>query len=145
SSLCWLEAGDRQLTRLNIIQETVNKITAIKERLKTAKSRQKSYVDNRKKPLEFQTGDNVLLKVSPWKGMIRFGKRGKLNPRFVGTFKVLGRVGPITYLLELSHELSGVHDVVHVSNLKKCLTDQMFVVSQEEPMEIMDRKVKTES
>ncbi|GKD21588.1 hypothetical protein Tco_1223291, partial [Tanacetum coccineum] len=95
------------------IQETVNKITAIKERLKTAKSRQKSYVDNRKKPLEFQTGDNVLLKVSPWKGMIRFGKRGKLNPRFVGTFKVLGRVGPITYLLELSHELSGVHDVVH--------------------------------
>nr|GEZ57911.1 putative reverse transcriptase domain-containing protein [Tanacetum cinerariifolium] len=111
-------------------------------RLKTARIRHKSYVDNRKKPLEFQTGDNVLLEVSPWKGMIRFGKRGKLNPRFVGTFKVLGRVGPVTYLFELPHELSGVHDVVHVSNLKKCLTNETFVVSQEAPKEIMDREVK---
>ncbi|GJT45678.1 putative reverse transcriptase domain-containing protein, partial [Tanacetum coccineum] len=79
--------GDRQLTRLDIIQETINKITTIKERLKTARSRQKSYVDNRMKPLEFQIRDQVLLKVPPWKGMTRFDKRGKLNPRYTGPFK----------------------------------------------------------
>ncbi|GKF23808.1 putative nucleotidyltransferase, ribonuclease H, partial [Tanacetum coccineum] len=84
SPLCWLEMGDRQLTRLDIIQEIVDKITAIKERLRTARSRQKIYADNHRKPLEFQIGDNVLLKVSPWKGMIRFGKQGKLNPRYIG-------------------------------------------------------------
>ncbi|GJZ23652.1 putative reverse transcriptase domain-containing protein [Tanacetum coccineum] len=83
SPLCWLETGDKFfLTRLDVIQETVDKITTIKERLKTARSRQKSYADNHRKPLEFQIGDQVLLKVSSWKGMIRFGKRGKLNPRY---------------------------------------------------------------
>ncbi|GJZ79067.1 putative reverse transcriptase domain-containing protein [Tanacetum coccineum] len=74
-----------------------------------------------KKPLEFQIGDNVLLKVSPWKGMIRFVKRGKLNPRYIGPFKVLKRIGPVAYRLELQYELSGIHDVFHVSNLKKML------------------------
>ncbi|GKE53524.1 hypothetical protein Tco_1488680, partial [Tanacetum coccineum] len=82
SPLCWLEAGDRQLARLDIIQLTVDKITTIKERMKTASSRQKIYADNRRKSLEFQVGDKVLLKVLPWKGVIQFGKRGKLNPRY---------------------------------------------------------------
>ncbi|GKC92724.1 putative reverse transcriptase domain-containing protein [Tanacetum coccineum] len=100
-SLCWLETGDRQLTRLDVIQETIDEITTIKERLKTDRSRQKSYVDNHKKPLEFQIGDQVVLKVPSWKGMIRFGKRGKLNPRYTGAFKVLSIVRPVTYQLKL--------------------------------------------
>ncbi|GJY05807.1 reverse transcriptase domain-containing protein [Tanacetum coccineum] len=111
--------GDRQLTRLYIIQETIDKITAIKERLKTARSRQKSYADNHRKPLEFQVGDQVLLKVSSWKGTICFGKRGKLNPRYTRPFKVLDKVGSVAYRLELPQELSGIHNVFHVSNLKK--------------------------
>ncbi|GJR19474.1 hypothetical protein Tco_0968001 [Tanacetum coccineum] len=122
------ETGDRQLTRLDVFQETNDKITTIKERLKTARNRQKSYVDNHKKPIEFQIGDQVLLKVPSWKGMIRFGKRDKLNPRYTGAFKVLSIVGPVTYQLKLPQKLRGIHDVFHVSNLKKCLTDEMLVV-----------------
>nr|GEV49928.1 putative reverse transcriptase domain-containing protein [Tanacetum cinerariifolium] len=128
SPLCWLETGDRQLTRLDIIQETIDKIMEIKERLKTARSRQKSYANNRKKLLEFQVEDQVPLKVSSWKGTIRFRKRRKLNPRYTGPFKVLYKVGSVAYRLKLPQELSGIHNVFHVSNLKKCLTDEMLVV-----------------
>ncbi|GKF03581.1 putative reverse transcriptase domain-containing protein [Tanacetum coccineum] len=154
SPLCWLKAGDRQLTRLDIIHETVDRITTIKERLRTARSRQKSYADNHQNPLEFQVGDRVLLKVSPWKGMIRFGKRGNLSPRYVGPFQTLEKVGPVAYKLELPQELSGIHNVFYVSSLKKCLTDETLVVLLEEiqitdklqfieePLEIMDREVK---
>nr|KAJ0218554.1 hypothetical protein LSAT_V11C300139710 [Lactuca sativa] len=96
SPLCWTEIGDRQLTRLELIQETSDKIAIIKDRLKAARDRQKSYADNRRKPLEFQVGDKVLLKVSPWKGLVRFGKKGKLSPRYVGPFEVIERIGPPT-------------------------------------------------
>lgn len=154
SPLCWLEAGDRQLTRLDLIQETTDKITTIRERLKTARSRQKSYADNRRKPLEFQIGDKVLLKVSPWKGVVRFGKRGKLSPRYIGPFEVLQRIGPVAYRLKLPQELCSIHDTFHVSNLKKCWSDETLVVPLEEiqiddklhfieePLEIVDREVK---
>ncbi|GJW87270.1 putative reverse transcriptase domain-containing protein [Tanacetum coccineum] len=93
------------------------------ERLKAARDRQKSYADNRRKPLEFEVGDQVLLKVSPWKGVVHFGKKGKLAPRYVGPFEILEMIGPIAYHLRLPQELSGVHDTFHVSNLKKCLAD----------------------
>ena len=96
------------------------------------RDRQKSYADQRRKPLEFNVGDRVLLEVSPWKGVIRFGKRGKLNPRYVGPFKITKRVGPVAYELELPEELSGVHNVFHVSNLKKFLADESLVVPLEE-------------
>ncbi|GJT88771.1 putative nucleotidyltransferase, ribonuclease H [Tanacetum coccineum] len=124
------------------------------ERLKAARDRQKSYVDNRRKSLEFIVGNKVLLKVSPWKGMVRFGKRSKLSPRYVGLFKVVERVGPVAYGLRLPQELVGIHDTFHVSNLKKCLADVNLHVSLEEiriddklrfveePIEIMDREVK---
>nr|GEX24550.1 putative reverse transcriptase domain-containing protein [Tanacetum cinerariifolium] len=104
--------------------------------------------------MEFQVGDRVRLKVSPWKGVVRFGKRGKLNPRYVGPFKVLEKVGSIAYKLELPQELSRVHNMFHVSNLKKCYADESLAVPldrlhfdntlhfMEEPIEIMDREVK---
>ncbi|GKE26655.1 putative reverse transcriptase domain-containing protein, partial [Tanacetum coccineum] len=115
---------------------------------------EKSYADVRLRPLEFDVGDKVMLKVSPWKGVIRFGKRGKLSPRYIRPFKVLERVGPVAYKLELPEELQGIHNTFHVSNLKKCLADENLVIPLdeirlddklhfiEEPVEIMDREVK---
>ncbi|GJZ25382.1 putative reverse transcriptase domain-containing protein [Tanacetum coccineum] len=97
--------------------------SSIKDRLKVARDRQKSYADKRRKPLEFSVGDHVLLKVSPWKGVVRFGKKGKLAPRFVGPFDIIERIGPVANRLRLPEELNGVHDTFHVSNLKKCLAD----------------------
>nr|GEZ90347.1 putative reverse transcriptase domain-containing protein [Tanacetum cinerariifolium] len=102
--------------------------TEIKNRLKVARDRQKSYADEKIKPLEFSVGDYVLLKVSPWKGMIRFGKEGKLAPRFVGSFEIIEKVGTVAYRLDLPEELNGVHDTIHVSNLKKCLVNPTLQV-----------------
>ncbi|GKB36277.1 hypothetical protein Tco_0881219 [Tanacetum coccineum] len=152
--IAWAEVGESHLIGPEIIQETTDKIVQIKERLKTARDRLKSYVDNRRKPLEFSVGDKVLLKVSPWKGVVHFGKRSKLSQRYVGPFEVVERVGPVAYRLCLPQELVGIHDTFHVSNLKKCLADVNLHVPLEEiriddklclveePIEIMDRKVK---
>ncbi|GKF66497.1 hypothetical protein Tco_0193014 [Tanacetum coccineum] len=116
--------------------------------------RQKSYANIRRKPMVFQVGDRVMLKVSPWKGVVRFGKRGKLNPRYVGPFKVIGRVGTVAYKLELPQQLIRVHNTFHVLNLKKCLSDESLVILleelrvddklhfMEEPVEVMDREIK---
>ncbi|GKE09965.1 hypothetical protein Tco_1413516 [Tanacetum coccineum] len=138
-----------------LVQETADKVVLIKEKLKAARDRQKSYADNRRKPLEFEVGDQVLLKVSPWKGVRRFGKKGKLVPRYVGPFEILKRIGPVAYRLRLPKELSEVHDTFHVSNFKKCLADANLHVPLDEikidktlhfvdePVEIIDREVKT--
>ncbi|GJZ37472.1 putative reverse transcriptase domain-containing protein [Tanacetum coccineum] len=154
SPVIWTEVGESQLIGPEIVQETTEKIVQIKERLKTARSRQKSYADKRRKPLEFQVGDRVLLKVSPWKGVVRFGKKGKLAPRYVGPFEIVERVGPVAYRLKLPQELSCVHDTFHVSNLKKCLAEPDVQVPLdeieidenlrfvEEPIEIVERDVK---
>ncbi|GKE41410.1 putative reverse transcriptase domain-containing protein, partial [Tanacetum coccineum] len=104
----------------------------IKNHLLTACGRQKSYADKRAKPLEFEVGDMVLLKVSPWKGDARFGKRGKLSPCYIRPFKILARVGPIAYTLELHEELKGIHSTFHVLNLKKCLAKGDIVVPMDE-------------
>ncbi|GJX00439.1 putative reverse transcriptase domain-containing protein [Tanacetum coccineum] len=114
---------ESQLIGPELVQETTEKIFQIKERLKMARSRQKSYTDKRRKPLEFKVGDRVLLKVSPWKGVVRFGKKGKLAPRYVGPFEIVECVRPVAYRLKLPQELSCVHDTFHVSNLKKCLAE----------------------
>ncbi|GKC05389.1 hypothetical protein Tco_0996999 [Tanacetum coccineum] len=95
-------------------QETTEKVIQIKQRMQAARDRQKSYADLKHKPMEFQVGDRVMLKVSHWKGVVRFGKRGKLNPRYVGPFKVLEKVGSVAYKLELPQELSRVHNTFHV-------------------------------
>ncbi|GJV61813.1 putative reverse transcriptase domain-containing protein [Tanacetum coccineum] len=124
SPVIWTEVGESQLIGPEIVQETTEKIVQIRERLKTARSRQKSYADKRRKPLEFQVGDRVLLKVSPWKGVVRFGKKkGTLSTRYVGPFEIVECVGPVAYRLKLPQELSCVHDTFHVSNLKKCLAE----------------------
>nr|GEU72509.1 putative reverse transcriptase domain-containing protein [Tanacetum cinerariifolium] len=154
SPVCWAEVGDAQLTGPEIIQETTKKIIQIKQRLQATRDRQKSYANARRKPLEFQVGDKVMLKVSPWKGVVRFGKRGKLNPRYIGPFKVLLKVGTIAYRLELPQQLSRVHSTFHVSNLKKCLSDEPLAIPLDElhiddklrfvkePVEIIDREIK---
>ncbi|GJS85553.1 hypothetical protein Tco_0752094 [Tanacetum coccineum] len=121
-----------QLIGPKIVQETNEKISQIKDRLKVARDHQKSYTDKRRKPLEFSVGDHVLLKVLPWKGVLHFRKKGKLTPRFVRTFEITERISPVAYRLRLPRELSDVHDTFHVSNLKKCLADQTLYVPLEE-------------
>ncbi|GJX02949.1 putative reverse transcriptase domain-containing protein [Tanacetum coccineum] len=120
SPVCWAEVRDVQLTGPEIIHKTTEKIVQIRQRLQAERDRQRSYANIRRKPLEFQVRDCVMLKVSPRKGVIRFGKQGKLNPRYVGPFKILERIGPVAYKLELPEELNNVHSTFHVSNLKKC-------------------------
>ncbi|GJS10242.1 putative reverse transcriptase domain-containing protein [Tanacetum coccineum] len=154
SPVCWAEVGDARLTGPELVHETTEKIVQIKHRMQAARDRQKSYADVRRKPLEFQVGDRVMLKVSPWKGVVRFGKRGKLNPRYIGPFKVLAKVGTVAYRLELPQQLSRVHSTFHVSNLKKCLSDEPLAVPLdeihiddklhfvEEPVEILEREIK---
>nr|GEV85833.1 putative reverse transcriptase domain, ribonuclease H-like domain, aspartic peptidase domain protein [Tanacetum cinerariifolium] len=154
SPVCWSEVGDSQLTGPELIRETTEKIVQIKNRLLTARRRQKSYTDVRRRPLEFNVRDKVMLKVLPWKGVIRFRKHGKLSPRYIGPFNVLERVGPVAYKLELPRELQGIHNTFHVSNLKKCFSDESLIIPLdevqlddklhfiEEPVEIMDREVK---
>ncbi|GJY75026.1 putative reverse transcriptase domain-containing protein [Tanacetum coccineum] len=154
SPVCWSEVGDSQLTDPELIREMTKNIVQIKNRFLIIHSRQKSYADRRAKPLEFEVGDMVLLKVSPWKGVVRFRKRKKLIPRYIGPFRILARVGPVTYTLELPEELKGIHSSFHVLNLKKCLAEGDIVVLMdeiqlddklhiiEEPVENVDREVK---
>ncbi|GJY25346.1 hypothetical protein Tco_0400072 [Tanacetum coccineum] len=115
-----------------IVQETTENILQINDRLKTVRDRQKSHADKRRNPLEFSVGDHVLLKVSPWKGVIHFRKKGKLAPRFVGPFEITERISLVAYRLRLPRELNGVHDTLHVSNLKKCLADPTLQIPLEE-------------
>ncbi|GKD29905.1 hypothetical protein Tco_1240683, partial [Tanacetum coccineum] len=153
SPICWAEVGDVQLTDPEIVHETTKRIVQIKSKIQAARNRQKSYADVRHKPLKFQVGDKVMLKVSPCKRVIRFGKWGKLKPRYIGPFKVLEKVGTVAYRIELPQQLSRFHSMFHVSNLKKCLSDESLVISLdeihiddklhfvEEPVEIIDREV----
>nr|GFA41697.1 putative reverse transcriptase domain-containing protein [Tanacetum cinerariifolium] len=123
SPVCWAKVRDAQLTGPEIIQETIEKIIQIKQRLQAARDRQKSYADVRRKPLEFQVGEKVMLKVSPWKGVVRFGKRGKLNPRYIGLFKKCLSDEPLAIPLDELH-----------------IDDKLRLVK--EPVEIMDREIK---
>ncbi|GJV82168.1 putative reverse transcriptase domain-containing protein [Tanacetum coccineum] len=101
SPVCWAEVGDAKLTEPEIIHETTEKIFKIRNRMQAARDRQKSYADKRRRPIEFEVGDKVMLKVAPWKGVIRFGKHGKLNPRYIGPFWIITRIGAVAYHLDL--------------------------------------------
>ncbi|GJW49638.1 putative reverse transcriptase domain-containing protein [Tanacetum coccineum] len=146
---------DKVSMRFGLWKETTDKVVVIKEKLQAARDHQNSYADSGRKMTEYEVGENVLLKVSSWKGVMRFGKKGKLALRYVGPFKILERIDPVAYQLRLPEELIGVHDTFHVSNLKKCLGNAILHVPLneikidktlrfvEEPIEIMDREVKS--
>nr|GEY25950.1 hypothetical protein [Tanacetum cinerariifolium] len=148
------KALDAQLTGPKIVHETTEKIIQIKKRIQAARDREKSYADRRRNPLEFEVGYKVILKVSPYKGVIPFGKRGKLNRRYIGPFKILAKVRTLAYRLEFPKQLSRVHSTFHVSNFKKCFVDEPLTIPLdeiqideklnfiEEPAKIMDREVK---
>ncbi|KAL0549259.1 hypothetical protein IC582_013740 [Cucumis melo] len=155
SPVCWDEVGEQRLMGPELVQSTNEAIQKIRSRMHTAQSRQKSYADVRRKDLEFEVGDKVFLKVAPMRGVLRFEKRGKLSPRFVGPFEILERIGPVAYRLALPPSLSTVHDVFHVSMLRKYVPDPSHVVDYEpleidenlsyveQPVEVLAREVKT--
>jgi len=117
--ICWDEVGERKLTGPELVQVTTKAVEIIGKRLKTTQNRQRDYADRRIRPLEFSVGDHVFLKVSPMKGISRFGMKGKLSPRFVGPFEILERIGDVAYRLALPPKLGNLHDVFHVSILRK--------------------------
>ncbi|KAL0544951.1 hypothetical protein IC582_020081 [Cucumis melo] len=155
SPVCWDEVGEQRLMGPELVQSTNEAIQKIRSRMHTAQSRQKSYADVRRKDLEFEIGDKVFLKVAPMRGVVRFERRGKLSPRFVGPFEILERIGPVAYRLALPPSLSTVHDVFHVSMLRKYVPDPSHVVDYEpleidenlsyveQPVEVLAREVKT--
>ncbi|KAI3684814.1 hypothetical protein L6452_34040 [Arctium lappa] len=143
-----------EFTGLEIVQPTTDKVKGIREHLKAAQDRQKRYADKKRRPVEFQVGERVMLKVSPWKGIIRFGKRGKLSPRFLGTFTILEKIGLQAYRLDLPPEMNGIHPTFHVCYLRKCLAEEESVIPLteirvdnenrcvEEPESILESKAK---
>ena len=119
----WTEVEESSITGPNLIRDTSEKVSLIRQRLLTAQSRQKSYADVRRRPLEFKVWDHVFLKVMPKRGVVRFGKRGKLSPRFIGPLEILERIGTVAYRLALPPSMSSVHEVFHVSMLRKYTRD----------------------
>ena len=152
SPICWTEVGESSTTGLDLILDTTKKVGLIRKRLLTDQCQQKSYADKRRRPLEFEAGDHVFLKVMLKRGVVRFGKQGKLSPTFIGPFDVLERVGAVSYLFALSPSLSGVHEVFHFSMLRKYTPDPSHVVDwgevvidadgtfEEGPVRIMDSR-----
>ena len=128
SSICWTKVGESSITGPDLITDTSEKVNLIRQRLLMARSQQKSYADVRHRPLEFEVGDHVFLKVMPKRGVVRFGKQDKLSSRFIGPFEILERVGTVVYQLALPPSMSGVHEVFHVSMLRRNTPDPVHVV-----------------
>ncbi|KAK8554298.1 hypothetical protein V6N12_031263 [Hibiscus sabdariffa] len=149
--ICWTELYDRKTLGPELIQETENTVRLIRDRLKQAFDRQKYYADRRRKDIEFAVGDQVFLKVSPWKKVLYFGQKGKLSPRFIGPYRILERVGTVAYRLELPPQLSRIHNVFHVSMLRQYSPDPSHIIQvqdvelrpdlsyDEEPVQILDQ------
>ena len=154
SPIHWDEVGERKLLGPELIQQTTEAIDKIRQRMKTAQTRQKSYADTKRKDLEFEVGDKVFLRVSPIKGVMRFGRKGKLSPRFVGPFEILKRIGKVAYELALPPSLSSIHGVFYVSMLRKYISEPSHVLSYESldlkpdlsyeeiPIRILDKSTK---
>ena len=117
--LCWTELSEKKVIGPDLIQETEEKVKMIRERLKVANDRQKSYADMKRKDISYEIGEKVFLKVSPWKKVMRFGKKGKLSSRFIGPYEVIEKVGPVAYRLALPPDLEKIHNVFHVSMLRR--------------------------
>ena len=152
--LFWTELGESKIFGVDLIKDAEQKVKVIRESLKAATDRQKSYADLKRKDIEYQVGDKVFLKVSPWKKVLRFGRKGKLSPRFIGPYEISERVGPVAYRLILPPELEKIHDVFHVSMLRRYRSDPSHVINpseveiqsdlsyEEEPIRILAREVK---
>jgi hypothetical protein len=154
SPLCWNDKSDNMTLGPDLLQETVEQVNVIRERMRAAQDRQKSYADKRRRPLEFEVGNHVFLKVSPWKGMKRFGIKGKLSPKYIGPFEILERIGTCAYRLALPPNLDRVHNVFHVSQLRKYVSDPSHILPdvanevqpdltfEQVPVSILDRQEK---
>jgi hypothetical protein len=150
--LNWIELGEKVVFGPDLVKEAKATVRRIQDNLKAVKSRQETYANKRHRPLEFEVGNHVYLRVSPMKGMKRFGVKGKLAPRYIGPFPILEKCGVVAYKLDLPPSLTGVHDIFHVSQLKKCLKAPMDVVLPkvtsleadlsyaEHPIKILDQK-----
>ena len=123
SPLGWTKVGERSITGPDLNRDTSEKVSLIRQRLLTAQNWKKGYASVRRRPLEFEVGDHVFLKVMPKRGVVRFGKRGKLSPRFIGPFEIIERIGTVAYRLALLPSMSGVHEVFHVSMLRRYTLD----------------------
>ena len=154
SPIYWDVEGLRQIEGPEMVQQTVEKIEVVKRCMKAAQDRQRSYYDRHHREMTYEVGDKVFLRVSPWRGIVRFGRRGKLSPRYIGPYEITERIGPLAYRLKLPIELSRLHDVFYVSMLKRYRSNPSHVIREpdfevaedmsyvEEPMEILDRKVR---
>ncbi|KAK6163794.1 hypothetical protein DH2020_000658 [Rehmannia glutinosa] len=154
SPVHWDEVGERKLLGPNMVREMTEAVTQIRQRMGTAQSRQKSYSDQRRRMLEFSIGDQVFLKVAPMKGVMQFGKKGKLSPRYIGPFHITERIGDVAYRLDLPASMSQIHDVFHVSMLRKYVSNPSHILKcepvelkadlsyEEVPVEILLREVK---
>ena len=150
--VCWDEVGERKLVGSEIVQMTCDKVKVIRERLKNAQDIQKRYADSRRRDLEFEVDDMVFLRISPRKSVLRFGNRGELSPRYIGPYRIVERIGEVTYRLEFPLELDSIHDVFHVFILRKYIPDPSHVLTEqlveiqenltyeEEPVKILDRR-----
>ena len=128
SPICWTEVGESSITDPDLIRDTSEKVSLIRQHFLMAQGRQKSYANVRRRPLEFEVGDHVFLKVMPKRRVVRFGKHGKLSSRFIGPFEILERVGTVAYRLALPSSISGVHEVFHVSMLRRYTQNPAHVV-----------------
>ena len=150
--LNWIKPGEKVIFGPDLVEEAEATIRYIHDNLKAAKSRQETYANKRRRPLEFEVGDHVYLRVSPMKGLRRFGVKGKLAPRYIGPVPILEKCGAVAYKLELPPSLTGAHDIFHVSQLKKCLkapVDVMLpkvaplkvdLLYPEHPIKVLDQK-----
>ena len=154
TSICWTELNEHKVIGPYIVKDTKEKVQVIRQRLKATNDRQKSFSDLKRRDIEYEVGDKVFLEVSPWWKILRFGKKGKLSPRFIRPYEILERIGPVAYHLALPPELTKLHNVFQASMLRRYYSDGSHILpvqavqiqadfsSDEEPKTIMARKVK---
>ena len=126
--MCWTELNEHKVIGLDIVKDTEEKVQVIRKRLKADSDRQKSYADLKRRDIAYEVGDKVFLKVSLWGEIPQFGKKGKLSPRFKGPYEVLERIGPVAYRLALPPELAKLHNVFHVSMLRRYRSDESRIL-----------------
>jgi hypothetical protein len=131
SPLHWIEPGEKIIFGPDLVEEAEATVRRIQDNSKVVKSRQENYANKRRRPLVFEVGNHVYLRVSPMRGVKRFGVKGKLAPRYIGPFSILKKCGAVAYKLDLPSSLTGVHDIFHMSQLRKCLKAPMDVVLPE--------------